>query len=231
MSKPLDNDISRGWPHCSIERSSVMTFRIVAAVALLGLVLASGGPVVAQDLATDYCADEAEARMFELINEFRHENDLEPLQLSAPLGVAAVEKATEMAEEDYLAHESPDGRDLEALLEDVGYTFNTPIGENIAAGEEDPGPTFEQWRDSPEHSEIMLDEAFTAVGIGRVQNIEAEYDWYWAAEFGGEIGEPAEPCQATPEAESEENNELPSRLDCEVVAQEGNRIELSCQPA
>jgi hypothetical protein len=71
MSKPLDNDLSRGWPHRSMERSSFMTFRIMAAVVLLGLVLASGGPVVAQDLATDYCADEAEARMFELINAFR----------------------------------------------------------------------------------------------------------------------------------------------------------------
>lgn len=160
--------------------------------------------LVAQEPAS-YCASGAYTRMLELINEHRREHDLEPLELSQPLGQAAELKAQDMAQQDYVAHVSPDGQEPEDMLEEVGYTYNTAIGENIAAGQEDVEATFEQWLNSPEHNEIMLGEQFTAIGIGRAQNADAKYDWYWAATFGGEIGEPAETCPAaTPESTQDE---------------------------
>lgn len=173
-------------------------------IALLMLAVGGAGTAVAQDEDVEdgsYCANEHEFEMLQLINELRAENDLEPLELSQPLGVAAELKANDMAEQDYVAHESPEGQDPEDLLEEVGYTYNTAIGENIAGGEEGAGATFDQWLDSTDHREIMLGEEFTAVGIGRAHNPDSTYDWYWAAVFGGEVGEPAEMCDdATPEA-------------------------------
>jgi uncharacterized protein YkwD len=96
---------------------------------------------------------------------------------------------------------SPDGQNPQEHLDEVGYDYDTAIGENIAAGHESAEATFKQWLNSPEHREIMLDENYTAVGIGRAHNAQARYDWYWAAEFGGEVGERAEACDsATPAA-------------------------------
>jgi hypothetical protein len=54
----------------------------------------------------------------------------------------------------------------------------------------------------------MLGEEFTAIGISRAHNPDADYDWYWAAAFGGELDEPAEACDgSTPGASSEPDAE------------------------
>lgn len=184
-----------------------MTDRILVSmiVGLMALLVAGGVHITtAQDEETGaavYCATEAEAKMLRLINDLRDDRGLDPLQLSQPLGRAAELKARDMAQENYLAHISPEGQGPEELLDQVGYTYNTAIGENIAAGRRSAEGTFEQWLNSPEHREIMLGEQFSAVGIGRAHNPEAKYDWYWAAEFGGVVGEPAEVCErATPQA-------------------------------
>ena len=184
-----------------------MTLRVVISATLLIVLLLSttAAGLSAQSQGTpepgSYCADEAETEMLRRINQLRDENGLEALELSQPLGTASQVKASEMAEQDYLAHESPDGQTPRELLEQIGYTYNTTIGENIAAGQEGAESTFEQWLNSPEHREIMLGEEFNAVGIGRAHNADANYDWYWAAEFGGEVGEPAQSCDsATPES-------------------------------
>lgn len=185
-------------------RSLIMsTVLLIVMLAMLAGDRAIAAQGEENDIAT-YCAEEAEFEMLQRINELRAENDLEPLTLSQPLGVASEIKASEMADQDYLAHISPDGQTPRELLEEVGYTYNTTIGENIAAGMKSAEATFEQWLNSPEHREIMLNEEFTTVGIGRAHNPEAKYDWYWAAEFGGRVGEPADPCMsATPESTPE----------------------------
>ena len=176
---------------------------LVPVSALLFLLVITGGHLsaAAQDESTKYSAAEAEIEMLKRINDFRQENGLHPLVLSEPLGIAAERKASDMAKRDYVAHVSPDGQDPQELLDEVGYDYNTAVGENIAAGHQGTEATFKQWLNSPEHREIMLDESFTAVGIGRAHNAQAEYGWYWAAEFAGEVGTQPEACDsATPAA-------------------------------
>ena len=166
-------------------------------VPLLGI----GGNhhVLAQN--APYCATEAEVEMLQYINSHRQENGLAPLTLSRPLGVAAETKASDMAARDYVDHTSPDGQTPRGLLTSVGYTYNTATGENIAAGNESAAATYEQWLNSPGHRDIMLGEQFNAIGIGRAYNAESSYEWYWAATFGGEVGEPAA-CDNEPPAEA-----------------------------
>ena len=96
-----------------------------------------------------------------------------------------------MAREEYFTHVSPDGVTPRDLVAAHGYDHNTQTGENLAAGQESAEATFAQWRDSPSHRELMLDENFKAVGLARAYNVETEYDWYWTAEFGGVLAEPA----------------------------------------
>ncbi len=171
--------------------------------------------------------------MLELINDFRAGRGREPLQLSRPLGAAAEHKSQEMASQGYLQHKSPDGVTPRQLQQANGYGHNTAIGENIAAGQETASETFAQWRDSPTYRELMLDEDFAAVGIAPAYNVESEYDWYWAAEFGGILADSAQPCYGgsagTPAATPTAPEAPPVHLTCEGAQLPDGTYDLTCR--
>ena len=177
---------------------TMMVLLVLVIVPLLSI----GGTHHTLAQSASYCASEAEGEMLQRINGLRQENGMAPLTLSGPLGVAAEIKASDMATRDYVDHTSPDGQTPRGLLTSVGYTYNTATGETIAAGNESAAATFEQWLNSPGHRAIMLGGQFNAVGIGLAYNADSTYEWYWAATFGGEVGEPAvcgnEPPAVTP---------------------------------
>lgn len=189
------------------------------------------------DPAGAYCAGPAEIEMLMLINDFRAGRGLDPLGLSAPLGAAATAKSEEMAREDYFAHIAPSGETPRDLVVAHGYEHNTATGENLAAGHERAQATFAQWRDSPSHRELMLDEAFTAVGIARAYNVETEYDWYWTAEFGGVLADPATACArenrapAAPAATPAADGAAPVHLICDGTRLADGLFDLTCRAA
>ncbi len=77
------------------------------------------------------------------------------------------------------------GRDPFERLRDFGYpSRDTWRGENLAAGNEAPYPTWVQWRDSPPHRANWLRPRFRAIGIARVFVPGSPYVWYWATSFG-----------------------------------------------
>ena len=174
-----------------------MVKKVVVMLALVMLpMLAIGGATGAAQ--SGYCATEEEAALVWEINAFRQENGLQPLTLSQPLGVAAQTKATDMASRNYFSHVSPDGQGPRELLNNAGYTYNTAFGENLAAGNQSGSATFLQWQNSESHRNIMLGSQFTAIGVGSDYNADSQYGWYWAAEFGGVVGEPAAVCDEDP---------------------------------
>jgi hypothetical protein len=212
----------------------------VLVVALLGAVavLAPGHGVVraSQDAGATYCAGPAEMAMLALINDFRAGHGLDPLGLSEPLGAAATAKSEAMASEEYFSHISPGGETPRELLAEHGYLHNTVTGENIAAGQESAEATFAQWRDSPSHRELLLDEAFEAIGIARAYNVETPYDWYWTAEFGGVFSDPATACAApaeTPPAApaTPPATGTPVHLICEGTRLADGTYDLTCREA
>ena len=187
-----------------------------------------------------YCAGPAEMTMLSLINDFRAGRGLDPLELSEPLGAAATHKSKEMAREGYLSHVSPDDVTPRELLAAHGYEHNTATGENIAAGQESAEATFAQWRDSPSHRELMLDEDFEAIGIARAYNVETDYDWYWTAEFGGVLAEPAGACNAPDESSDDvpaatpaavDGDAVPVRLICDGMRLADGTYDLTCREA
>lgn len=176
-------------------RKSVMVLVLV----MLSM-LATGGATAPTQASN--CASPAEAALLQEINAFRQQNGLQPLTLSLPLDTAAQMKATDMASRNYIAHVSPDGQGPRELLNSAGYTYNTPYGENLAAGNESASATFQQWRSSAGHRDIMLDAEFKAIGIGSDYNPDSTYGWYWAAEFGGVVGEQGSACGEDPGSSS-----------------------------
>jgi uncharacterized protein YkwD len=174
------------------------------AAALLAIALAAAFAVTATrtiagpNCTTDHAAiDAEEAEFLRLINEYRAQNGVQQLAVSDTLSRAAAWKSQHMGEEGYFAHDdTPIGRSWIDRIRDCGYSYNTWIGENIAAGNESAALTFEQWRTSPGHNANMLNANYNAIGIGRDFTDGSTYGWYWSTEFGGYADAP--PPTSTP---------------------------------
>jgi hypothetical protein len=105
-----------------------------------------------------------------------------------------------MATNDYFAHDDAlIDRSFVDRLRDCGYTANTWLAENIAAGNDTAAETFLQWRDSAGHNANMLSPNMAAIGISRVFSDDSTYGWYWTTEFGGERDGYSSPPASLPE--------------------------------
>ena len=155
---------------------------IAVAAFLSSATLASaGGPCSAET-----SLDSEEMEFLDLINEYRAQNELGPLMFSDTLNQAAAWKSAHMANNNYFAHDDAIiNRGFVDRLRDCGYSANTWLAENIAAGNDTAEATFEQWRESVGHNSNMLNPNMVAIGIARAFNDDSTYGWYWTTEFGG----------------------------------------------
>jgi hypothetical protein len=153
--------------------------RLVLLVLVLSIISASSRRVCASDL------DVEKSRLLFLINEYRQQNGLQPLRVSRALETAAQLHSEDMALHDYYSHTSLDGRTFIDRIRQAGYTYNTPLGENIAAAIPSAQYVFEAWKSSPPHNAAMLNPKFKVIGIGAAYNASAYFRYYWTADFGG----------------------------------------------
>jgi len=66
-----------------------------------------------------------------------------------------------------------------------GYSYNTVMGENIAAGYATAQAVFTGWKNSPGHNANMLNGSYRVIGIGLVTG--GSYGEYWTTDFGGYV--------------------------------------------
>lgn len=150
--------------------------------AVITVGVAQAGP----NCNADSTIDSQEEELLDLINDYRSDDGLAPLVFSGTLNQAAAWKSEHMAANDYFDHgDLGIDRGFVARLRDCGYTADTWLSENIAAGHNTAAATFEQWRLSATHNATMLDSNLVAIGIGRAFDSESRFQWYWTAEFGG----------------------------------------------
>lgn len=160
---------------------SLRAFAWITACALL-VGLSFQQPARAQSGPT---LDSEEQAFLVLINDYRRQNGLGPLQVSATMTNAAKWLSNDMGQKNYFSHTDSLGRDPYKRMADFGYAYSVAKGENIAAGNSTAAATFEQWRNSPGHNQAMLTGAFTAIGIGRAYVPGSTYRYYWTTDFGG----------------------------------------------
>ena len=130
--------------------------------------------------------DAEEQAFLVLINDHRAQNSLPPLSVSITLSRASTWKSRDLGENAYFGHDdTPIGRTWSTRVRDCGYSYNTYIGENIAAGYGTAAQVFEGWRNSPGHNSNMLGSNYTTIGIGRVVVPGSPYGTYWTTVFGG----------------------------------------------
>jgi uncharacterized protein YkwD len=140
-----------------------------------------------------HALDGEESAFLTLINNYRAQNGLGPLQASDQLNGVARWMADDMATHNYFSHTDSLGRDPFARMDQLGYAYNTYRGENLVAGTAGAQQAFDLWKGSPGHNANMLSTNYAAIGIARSYNAASSFGWYWATEFGGVVGGSAPP--------------------------------------
>lgn len=97
-------------------------------------------------------------------NRAREEAGYKPLTLSSKLDRAAYAKAQNMFEDQYWAHNSPDGTPPWKWLGDVGYNYDV-AGENLAKNFSTTEAVMTAWMNSPEHKANILNADYQDVGF------------------------------------------------------------------
>lgn len=115
----------------------------------------------AQDLTSE------ERHMVDLVNAARSEAGLGPVQADRHLSAVARGHSTDMAQNNYFAHESPTTGDMGDRLRSAGVLFGR-AAENIAIDHTVAG-AHEAFMTSPHHRANVLDGEYTHVGIGIVR--------------------------------------------------------------
>jgi len=133
---------------------------------------------------------QAEQEVLELVNAQRRQHGLAELRAAPALADAARLHARDMAQDDYVDHDSfdrSDGRLAKACEWSQRVLRFVPgehqLAENIAAGASTPPEVVEGWMRSPVHRHNMLGTAFTELGVGYWPGGNAGF--YWVADFAG----------------------------------------------
>lgn len=119
-------------------------------------------------------------QVLDLINEERSENGLNPLVMDTSLLETAMQRGFENII--YWNHTRPSGADC--------FSANKlMMGENIAAGQENPKDVMISWMNSQGHRENILTARYKSVGVGCV---EINGVFFWVQCFGEQISSEAD---------------------------------------
>lgn len=129
-------------------------------------------PDCAADLEAEACG------VFQLVNQYRVEADLQPYAWDSALAMAATLHAQDMIEQDYFSHTGEDGSSFSDRALDAGYT-GFPTGENIAQGQRSPDAVMTSWMNSAGHRQNIMSGGSNEIGVGFANNT-------WVQVFGSE---------------------------------------------
>lgn len=132
-----------------------------------------------------------EAEALALINQQRAAAGCAPLVVSEILTRAAQRYAQAMADQNFVSHFGRDGSTLLGRLRRAGFQ-GRHMGENLAAGMDDPQELVQGWMNSRSHRKQILNCRFTETGIAMVEDPDDQplkghrfpYTFYWVQEFG-----------------------------------------------
>ena len=123
-------------------------------------------PPAAIPSAPSWLTDE-EARAFELLNKFRVDNNLPPLQIHSGVVNVARLKAQDIAEKNYFSHLSPTYGTVPQMLKNAGISYSS-AAENLSKAGTVSQAHIQLVHSTTGHRQIMLSPSYTHVGIGIV---------------------------------------------------------------
>ena len=220
---------NRHAPHFLRRKTVVAVAAIVAvlflcALAVERILLKSGSPQMAAVVASV---------LVQITNDKRQTHGLDSLTVNPMLEYAAAQKANDMAEKGYFAHDSPDGKTPWHWFEEAGYDYLF-AGENLAVYFSDSIDVAEAWMKSPPHRANILNSHFTEIGIAAASGVyEGRETVFVVQMFGNLSREPhlavVEDSDASPEQSAIETDAEVSREDLSLndssVAVQGAAVE------
>ena len=119
-----------------------------------------------------------ERTAFDLLNQKRVENGLQPLAWNEQLATVARLHSQNMAQFNFFSHRGLDNKMVSDRADDVGMNKWRAIGENIAfnRGYQDPiGKAVQLWLESPSHRRNLLDNNWKETAVGIAVTADGEY--------------------------------------------------------
>ncbi len=126
------------------------------------------------------CENSWERLIFEITNSFRAKNNFPIFTWEAAVAEVARKHAMDMAEQDYFAHKSLDGRTPGDRLEADGLNWKA-YAENIAAGYSNAITATYGWINSKGHRENLLSSSVKTLGVGVFRG--GSYGVYYVQNF------------------------------------------------
>ena len=120
-----------------------------------------------------------EQEVFDLVNQIREENGLEPFVYNETLAETARAHSQDMIDRNFFSHTNPDGEDPFDRMRDNGLSFSM-AAENIAAGQRTPEEVVESWMNSEGHRANILG-GCEELGVGLA--LGGSYGYYWTQCF------------------------------------------------
>ena len=168
----------------------------LALFALAALLFFAVQSTTAQTSLTPY-----EQQVFDLVNQQRAANGLQPLTLDSRLVNAARAHNNAMIQKNEFSHQVTGELPLCASganndrFDAVGYGW-TMCAENIAAGQTTPQDVMNAWMNSSGHRANILNPNLKNIGIGYTTG--GSYGTYWNEDFGTSNGSVPPPTSTTP---------------------------------
>ncbi|MEZ5839199.1 MAG: CAP domain-containing protein [Hyphomicrobiales bacterium] len=131
-----------------------------------------------QSLARSGAVIDAPAAL-SMINAYRQNKGLGPLELDAGLTAIAEKEARAMAAADRVSHANDRGNSLVDRLAAAGYAHGD-ASENVSAGYHTFAEAFSGWRDSRPHNATMLNANATRMGIATAYAPASKYHVFWS---------------------------------------------------
>ncbi len=166
-------------PHLLRHESALMLLLLVLLVELVFL-----AQVFIVFDKTNFLASVLPGVLTTLTNKERAQNNVEPLVQNDLLTKAAQLKANDMAQNEYFAHTSPEGKTPWHWLNQVGYKYSL-AGENLAINFFESREVAEAWMNSPTHRANIVKQHYKEIGIAVASGRYQGSDTVFVAQFFG----------------------------------------------
>ena len=120
-----------------------------------------------------------EQEVFDLVNQIREENGLEPFVYNETLAETARAHSQDMIDRNFFDHTNPDGKSPFDRMRDNGLSYSM-AAENIAVGYPSPEAVVEGWMNSEGHRANILGNC-EELGVGLA--LGGSYGYYWTQCF------------------------------------------------
>jgi uncharacterized protein YkwD len=119
------------------------------------------------------------AQALSLVNAYRAEQGLPPLELHPQLERAALAHAQDLADHDRISHFGSDGSDPWERVQRTGFDPQV-AAENVGTGQITFGELFREWKRSPDHNANLLLPDATHMGVAVVENPDTQFKTFWS---------------------------------------------------